>query len=96
MSLGRIVLAPVERKELERRARSRSLATELVKRAKVILMLAPGHSYSDISGELTCRIVTSACGSSALSKSGSLGWIRAIVAPSTAGERLRPKRAFWN
>ena len=54
MSLGRVVLAPAERKELERRARSRSLATELVKRAKVILMLAYGHSYSEISGKLTC------------------------------------------
>ena len=54
MSLGRVVLAPPERKELERRARSRSLATELVKRAKVILMLAAGHSYSEISEELSC------------------------------------------
>ena len=96
MRLGRIVLAPVERKELERRARSRSLATELVKRAKVILMLAPGHSYSEISEELTCRIVTSACGSSALSKSGWLGWIPAIVAPSTDGEPRGLRRASWN
>ncbi len=40
MSLSRVVLAPLERKELERRARSRALAVELVKRAKVILMLA--------------------------------------------------------
>jgi transposase len=54
MSLGRVVLAPPERKELERRARSRSLAAELVKRAKVILMLAAGHSYSEISEKLTC------------------------------------------
>jgi hypothetical protein len=45
MSLGRVVLAPVERKELERRARSRSLAAELVKRANVIVMLAAGYSY---------------------------------------------------
>lgn len=54
MSLGRVVLAPPERRELERRARSRSLATELVKRAKVMLMLAAGHSYSEISEELSC------------------------------------------
>jgi transposase len=54
MSLGRIVLAPAEREELERRARSRSLATEVVKRAKVILMLAAGHSYSEISEKLSC------------------------------------------
>jgi transposase len=54
MSLGQVVLAPEEREELERRARSRSLAVELVKRAKVILMLAEGHSYSEISERLTC------------------------------------------
>ena len=40
MSLGRIVLAPPERRELKRRARKRSLAVELVKRTEVILMLA--------------------------------------------------------
>jgi transposase len=54
MSLGRVVLAPPERKELERRARSRSLAVELVRRAKVILMLAAGRSYSEISERLGC------------------------------------------
>jgi transposase len=54
MSLGQIVLAPAEREELERRARSRSLATEVVNRAKVILMLAAGHSYSEISEKLGC------------------------------------------
>jgi hypothetical protein len=42
MSLSRVVLALAEQEELERRARSRSLAVELVKRAKVILMLASG------------------------------------------------------
>src|ERR1700738_604783 len=54
MSLGRVVLAPPERKELERRARSRSLAVELVRRAKVILMLAAGWSYSEIGERLGC------------------------------------------
>src|SRR5258708_13526184 len=54
MNLSRVVLAPAERKELERRARSRSLAVELVKRAKVILMLAAGRSYSEISERLAC------------------------------------------
>ena len=48
-----VVLAPAEREELERRARSRSLATEVVKRAKVILMLAAGHSYSEVSEKLS-------------------------------------------
>src|SRR5271166_2066748 len=54
MSSGQVVLAAREREELERRARSRSLATELVKRAKVILMLANDRSYSEISEKLTC------------------------------------------
>jgi hypothetical protein len=42
MRLGRVILSPLEREELERRARSRSLAVEVVRRAKVILMLAAG------------------------------------------------------
>ena len=54
MSLGRVILAPPERSELERRARSRSLGVELVKRAKVILMLATGRSYDEISERLGC------------------------------------------
>ena len=36
------------------RARSRSLAVELVKRAKVILMLAAGQSYAEIGERLGC------------------------------------------
>lgn len=47
-------MIPAEREELERRARSRSLASELVKRAKVILRLAAGHSYSEIRQEMAC------------------------------------------
>src|ERR1700681_326094 len=54
MSLGRVALAPPERRELNRRARKRSLAVELVKRAEVILMLASGHSYRDIRERLNC------------------------------------------
>ena len=54
MGLGRVVLAPPERRELERRARSRTLAMELVKRAKVILMLAAGRSYGEIGQRLGC------------------------------------------
>src|SRR5438128_4080804 len=54
MSLGRIVLAPPERRELKRRARKRSLAVELVKRGEVILMLASGHSYREIRERLDC------------------------------------------
>jgi len=47
-------LAPPERKELKRRARSRSLAAESVKRARLILLLAGGHSYSEIGRRLSC------------------------------------------
>src|SRR6266481_6468288 len=54
MSLARVMLAPPERRELERRARSRSLAVELVRRAKVILMLAAGRSYAEIGERLGC------------------------------------------
>src|ERR1700750_572142 len=62
VSLGRIVLAPPERRELKRGARQRSLAAELVKRAEVILMLAAGHSYREIrqrsrSAETKARIL---------------------------------------
>jgi transposase len=52
--LGRVVLAPPERRELKRRARKRSLAVELVKRAEVVLMLAGGHSYREIRERLDC------------------------------------------
>ena len=54
MILGRVILAPPERRELKRRARSRSLAVESVRRAKVVLMLAAGDSYSEIDERLGC------------------------------------------
>src|SRR6202162_6525199 len=54
MILGRVILAPPERRQLKRRARSRSLAVESVRRAKVILMLAVGDSYSKIGERLGC------------------------------------------
>jgi transposase len=54
MNLGRVVLAPPERRELKRRARKRSLAVEIVKRAEVILMLAAGHSYREVRERLDC------------------------------------------
>jgi DNA-binding CsgD family transcriptional regulator len=47
-------LAPSERRELKRRARSRSLAVESVRRANVILMLAAGGAYSEICERLGC------------------------------------------
>jgi len=54
MNRNRLVLAPPERRELKRRARSRSLAAELVKRAKLILLLAGGHSYREMGRRLSC------------------------------------------
>lgn len=49
-----IRLAPPERRELQRRLRSRSLASEEVRRAKVILLLAQGLSFSAIGSQLAC------------------------------------------
>jgi hypothetical protein len=43
-----------ERQELKRRARSRSLTVESVRRAKVLLMLAAGDSFSEICERLGC------------------------------------------
>lgn len=54
MGYGRVFIAPPERQELERRARSRSGRSEDARRARVILMLAAGRSYRDISSELQC------------------------------------------
>jgi hypothetical protein len=54
VTIGRIVLAPPERRELKPRAGQRSLAAELVKRAEVILMLAAGHSYREVRRRLDC------------------------------------------
>jgi transposase len=56
MSLGRVTLALPERKELERRARSRSLAAESIRRAKVILMLAAGSPDKEICERLGCAV----------------------------------------
>jgi transposase len=50
-----VTLAPLERKELERLARSRTLAPEMARRrAKMILMLPSGGSYRKISKRLSC------------------------------------------
>src|SRR6201982_2064109 len=54
MAIGRITLAPPERRELERRARSRSLEAEDCKRAKLILLVAKGLSFSEICRRLNC------------------------------------------
>ena len=52
--MGRVYVAPPERRELERRLRSRSGRIEDARRARVILLLAAGHSYREICTELRC------------------------------------------
>ena len=54
MAIGRITLAPPERRELQRRARSRSLSTEDNKRARLMLLVAKGLSFSEICRRLNC------------------------------------------
>src|SRR5260370_2393914 len=54
MTIGRITLAPPERRELERRARSRTLEAEDCKRAKLILLVAKGYSFSEICRRVDC------------------------------------------
>jgi transposase len=52
-----VTLAPLERSELERLARSRTLALGLARRrAKIILMLSAGGSYRKISKRLGCTV----------------------------------------
>jgi transposase len=49
-----LTLTTDERTELERRLRSRTIRTEAARRARVILMLADGASYSTIERTLPC------------------------------------------
>jgi transposase len=49
-----LMITPDEREELERRVRSRTIRAEDARRARVILMLADGLSYSSIEGALAC------------------------------------------
>jgi transposase len=55
MPAGTIRLAPPERRELVSRARSRVLRAEDVRRARLILMLAGGTSYTAIQDALACN-----------------------------------------
>lgn len=48
-------LTPEERTELKRRTRSRSLRAEDVRRARLILALDEGQSYSEVSAALACN-----------------------------------------
>jgi len=54
MGYGRVYIAPPERRELERRVRSRRGRAGDSRRAQLILMLAAGSSYREISEELGC------------------------------------------
>src|SRR6266478_4796684 len=54
MQTSRIAVAPPERLELKGRAASRSGRSDDAKRAKLILKLAAGHSYSQIMKSLEC------------------------------------------
>jgi transposase len=54
MQTNRLAVAPPERRELKRRAASRSGHNDDAKRAKLILKLAAGHSYSQIMKSLEC------------------------------------------
>ena len=50
-----LTLTPPERRELKKRLRSRILPAEDVRRARLILMLAQGDSYSQIRQILVCN-----------------------------------------
>jgi transposase len=55
--MSAVMLASLERRQLERLARSRTVALELPRRrAKVILMLSSGGSYSEISKRVGCTV----------------------------------------
>ena len=51
----KLILAPHERRELHWRARSRTLPSEDVRRARLILRLAKGESYSSLTKAFDCN-----------------------------------------
>src|ERR1700732_985074 len=54
MAIGRVVLAPSERRELGGRGGGRTLEAEDCQRAKLILLLAKGYSFSQFCRRLDC------------------------------------------
>lgn len=54
MRSSKVRLTPRERKELQRRLRSRTIAVGEARRAAIILLLAQGHSFASIRGQLSC------------------------------------------
>src|SRR5258708_6405718 len=95
MSLGRIVLAPPERRELKRRARKRSLAVELVKRTEVILMLAAGVLTGKFGSGWIAVTSISGSGRSAFKRSVWRDSIRVIAVVNAEPEQRRPRRGSW-
>ena len=55
MQKTRVRLAPHERRELRKRVRTRTLRADDVRRARLILMLAEGQSYTAIQAALDCN-----------------------------------------
>src|SRR5215813_4526165 len=55
MDIHALHLTHSERRELKMRLRSQTLPAEDVRRARLILMLAQGHSYSEIRRALACN-----------------------------------------
>ena len=74
-----LTLTPAERIELERRVRSHKIRSEDARRARVILMLADGYSYSAIERTLPCYRDYINC------------WRRRFVDARVAGLRARWK-----
>ena len=54
MKRDRIILAPPERRELQRRARSRTIRQEDARRARVVLLLASGATWATIQERVGC------------------------------------------
>jgi transposase len=54
MTKNRIVISPPERRELNSRVRGRKIRAEDAKRARLILLLAKGESYTSICEKLGC------------------------------------------
>jgi transposase len=51
---SKVRLTPSERRELQRRLRSRTIAVAEARRAQIILLLAQGHSFRAIGRKLSC------------------------------------------
>src|SRR5438046_10701374 len=73
-----IVLTPEEQEELTARTRAQSLRNDDVRRARLILMLSRGDSYSDIEKALDCQPSYIVRWKTRSWRTGSPGYIRDI------------------